>query len=100
MIRLARRASLLVAFCLLASAASAYAECAWVLWWESTTSWSSYRTADAKVPGGNISSQEGQSWNILGSYPTNAVCEKQQAWKIEAMLKIWRNEKAKATFGQ
>lgn len=32
MIRLARRASLLVAFYLLTSAATAYAECAWVLW--------------------------------------------------------------------
>jgi hypothetical protein len=32
MTRLARRASLLVAFYLLTSAAMAYAECAWVLW--------------------------------------------------------------------
>jgi hypothetical protein len=32
MMRLARRASLLVAFFLLTSAATAYAECAWVLW--------------------------------------------------------------------
>ncbi len=32
MTRLARRASLLVAFFLLASAATTYAECAWVLW--------------------------------------------------------------------
>jgi hypothetical protein len=32
MMRLARRASLLVAFSLLTSAATAYAECAWVLW--------------------------------------------------------------------
>ena len=30
--RLARRASLLVALSLLASAATAYAECAWVRW--------------------------------------------------------------------
>jgi hypothetical protein len=30
--RLPRRASLLVAFSLLISAATAYAECAWVLW--------------------------------------------------------------------
>jgi len=36
--RLARRASLLVAFSLLTSAATAYAECAWVLW-EQTTTW-------------------------------------------------------------
>ena len=32
MMRLVRRASLLVAFYMLASAATAYAECAWVLW--------------------------------------------------------------------
>jgi len=32
MMRSARRASLLVAFSLLASAATAHAECAWVLW--------------------------------------------------------------------
>jgi hypothetical protein len=32
MMRLGRRASLIVAFSLLASAATAYAECAWVLW--------------------------------------------------------------------
>ncbi len=32
MMRLARRASLLVAFGLLMSAATTYAECAWVLW--------------------------------------------------------------------
>jgi hypothetical protein len=32
MMRLARRVSLLVAFSLLASAATAHAECAWVLW--------------------------------------------------------------------
>jgi hypothetical protein len=37
MMRLARRASLLVAFFLLTSAATAYAECAWVLWTETRT---------------------------------------------------------------
>ena len=34
MMRLTRRGSLLVAFCLLTSAATAYAECAWVMWEE------------------------------------------------------------------
>ena len=37
MTRLARTASLLVAFSLLTSAATAYAECAWVFWQELTT---------------------------------------------------------------
>ena len=32
MMRLAQKASLLVAFCLLTSTATAHAECAWVLW--------------------------------------------------------------------
>ena len=32
MMRLGRRASLLIAFSLLTSAATAHAECAWVLW--------------------------------------------------------------------
>ena len=35
MTRLSRRASLLVAFSLLTSAATAYADCAWVLWFNS-----------------------------------------------------------------
>ena len=35
MIRHIRRTSVLIAFCVLTSAATAYAECAWVLWWNS-----------------------------------------------------------------
>jgi hypothetical protein len=37
MMRLERRASLLVAFSLLTSAATAHAECAWVLWQQAET---------------------------------------------------------------
>ena len=43
MMRLGRRASLLVAFYLLTSAATAYAECTWVLWarmWTGQVHWS------------------------------------------------------------
>jgi len=39
------RASLLVAFSLLASAATAHAECAWVLWVEESNHWSIARAA-------------------------------------------------------
>jgi hypothetical protein len=55
MMPLARRASLLVVFCLLMSAATAYAECAWVLWaryakppYTEWTSWSSVNYWETK----------------------------------------------------
>jgi hypothetical protein len=47
MIRLARRATLLVAPSLLTSAATAYAECAWVVWGHSVSSSGSSRPAGA-----------------------------------------------------
>ncbi len=55
---LARRASLLVVFSLLTSAATAYAECAWVLW------------------DGQLSSVLGQDvlWSINGTYSTARDC--------------------------
>ena len=37
MIRHTRRASVLIAFCVLTSGATVYAECAWVLWTERPT---------------------------------------------------------------
>jgi len=61
MMRLVRRASLLVALCLLTSAATAYAECAWVLWYRVTE----YRTGGAVE--GPFGAEE--------AYPTLAACQ-------------------------
>jgi hypothetical protein len=56
MTRLPRRASLLVAFLLLTSAATAYADCAWVLWQQ-----------QAEIsPSGSVSSSD---WTWLTAYP-------------------------------
>jgi len=58
MMRLGRRVSLLVAFYMLASAATAYAECAWVLW----ERWFSQGTGD--------------SWTALGSEVSHWACNR------------------------
>src|SRR2546426_10550642 len=59
MMRLARRATLLVVFSLLTSAATAHAECAWVLWGRITT-----RNPDTDL------------WNILEAYESRNACER------------------------
>src|SRR5438552_18726308 len=82
-----------VAFALLALlliVGQASAECAWVLWWEEHTSWS----------GGKVDPGETNSWNILGSFATQADCERQQEWKIGSILEGWRKEKAEAKSGE
>lgn len=63
MIRLARRASLLVAFYLLTSAATAYAECAWVLWEHTVTS-----VASPKL-------DPGDKWEPHGASESKSNCE-------------------------
>ena len=59
MMRRLRRATLLVAFVVLTSAATAYAECAWVLW-EQTTS-----TATQQIT---------ESWAISEAYESRGAC--------------------------
>ena len=56
MMRLARRILLLVVLSLLASVATASAECAWLVWWTGT----------------NI----GGNWAILGAHPTLSECDR------------------------
>ena len=66
MMRLARRASLLIAFSLLTSAATAYAECAWVLW----------QQQGEISPGGTMSSSD---WTWLTAEATSTEAECRQA---------------------
>jgi hypothetical protein len=65
--RLGRRALLLVAFSLLAWAATAYAECAWVLW---TTL-------------GDLSNQPGRS--VLSAFPKSEDCHAALSSLVEGM---------------
>src|SRR6266852_6292121 len=69
MIRLARRASLLIAFCLLTSAATAYAECAWVLWKSAIAV--SFVPAQGPSPG----MVAAPTWEPRGAYDTKDRCE-------------------------
>ena len=62
MMRLTGRRSLLVAFCLLTSAATAYAECAWVLWVES-------RRIGEGAPSSGYT-----EWNIKQAFNQRAEC--------------------------
>ncbi len=68
-----RRASLLVSLFLLTSAATAHAECAWVLWWNTTT-----------IRGTATS----ESWQIGDASNTKAECD----LFIERMLVRYRNK--------
>jgi hypothetical protein len=78
MIRLARRASLLLAFYLLASAATAYTECAWVLWVEQ--------------PSG--SNQWNLSTAIEFMFDTKTKCDQAAAAALDARIsEVERQEK-------
>jgi hypothetical protein len=70
MMRLARRATLLVAFSVLASTATAYAECAWVLW-------------------ERISFPNTLDWRILQTYDVRAQCSADHA-KLMSPNSAWR----------
>jgi hypothetical protein len=73
MMRLGRRASLLVAFSLLAWAATAHAECAWVLWSEGRPSWINH-----------------VRWGIETGAATAEACREAAQEKLERMLEANR----------
>jgi hypothetical protein len=73
MMRLGRRATLLIAFFLLTSAATAHAECAWVLWRNTNTI---------------LGSATSESWQIADASNTKAECD----LVIEQMLVRYRNK--------
>jgi hypothetical protein len=73
--QLARRISLLVAFSLLTSAATAHAECAWVLW-----------TRDASSGYGFV---DEKPWQLVRSVPTYDACEAVQAKTIKNLAAFW-----------
>src|SRR5438128_1029599 len=80
MIRLARRAALLIAFYLLTSAAAAYAECSWVLW------------NDVTFIG--IRSDPSSSLNLIGAWPTYEQCEQGRFAKAKDLLRATESEKS------
>ncbi len=74
MIRLARSASLLVAFSLFTATATAFAECAWVSW-----------TKRIYYPEDSL---RGRPWEFLTTFPSQREC---RAWirrKVDAQLKL------------
>jgi hypothetical protein len=75
MIRPARRATLLVAFSLLTSAATAYAECAWVLWNGTTL----------------LQGASEKEWRVLGAYPAHNACQASHRLTVDGYLKKMRD---------
>jgi hypothetical protein len=79
MMRHARRATLLVAFCLLISAATAYAECAWVLWEEFYTM--SFRESPPR---------DSSEWRIVGAKPDEKDCANMAARAVTGRAELLR----------
>jgi hypothetical protein len=77
MMRLGRRATLLVALLLLTSAATAYAECAWVLWEDVTT-------FDAR-------GEWPHEWSIIIASPNPQDCQNFRAAATKDRADRWRN---------
>src|SRR2546427_14149 len=81
MMRLGRRASLLVAFYLLASAATASAECAWVLWTEVNQKYLRPDSPHAR------SNEQNPKWEFDTNVQlTRDACESQLSRKMSATV--------------
>lgn len=76
MMRPARIVSLLVAFCVLISAATAHAECAWVLWVES-------RRVGEGAPSSGYT-----EWDIKQAFDQRPACVKE----LDVIEKEWREQ--------
>jgi hypothetical protein len=76
MMRLGRRASLLVALFLLTSAATAYAECAWVLW----------LVPDGPTHGDPVHARSGFISTIVEGYATLQQCQAAKAKTVEMII--------------
>jgi hypothetical protein len=88
MMRLARKASLLVALSLLTSAATAYAECAWVLWSETTTGW----TGDPSITPSAVTKTQRECEIIRRRTVTNLASQRRNStFNAEAgFVATWR----------
>jgi len=65
MIRYARSIMMLAMLYLLTAPVVVYAECTWVLWWEESTSVDTYRTSEARIPGGKMDHQEKHTFHPI-----------------------------------
>lgn len=79
--RLLRIASLLVAFYLLAAAATAYAECAWVLWNATNL----------------LSGNTEREWRMMGAFPTHDACQASFRHTVDAYLAKMRSMESTVT---
>jgi hypothetical protein len=75
MTKFVRRVFLLVTVCLLASAAPAFGECAWVLW----------KSTEHSGFGSPFEPKVTTVWEIKRSVPEHAICEEvlEAVWRIE-----------------
>jgi hypothetical protein len=89
MMQLARRASLVVVFLLLASVGTACAECAWVLWGQDEEFWS-YKLFNL-FPGPTR-----RDAFIVGEYRNQDQCLGAKSASIHAQMQLWDTPEAKA----